>query len=233
MRLRRRFIWQWRHGPGSRRQPVRSPSGPGEWRARGGAAGALAPPGDWLILDGYLKPFAAARHVHYGAQAALDWRGGGGDWRAIEALRLDTYGEALAYCGNRAPGTAIQAQFSLAYGLAWALVHGGLGPDAYTAAALQDRAVCRLEALTEIAADDAAYRPGSRGARLIVTTSEGDRVVVVDRVAGDPDRPMTADQVHVKFLTYAAPGLGPRAEHIAGAILDAPLDAPIGKCVAA
>ena len=46
--------------------------------------------------------------------------------------------------------SAIQAQFSLSFGLAWAAVHGGLGPDAYTVTALQDSDVCRLEALAEM-----------------------------------------------------------------------------------
>lgn len=36
--------------------------------------GALAAPGEWLILQGYLKRFAAVRHVHYGVTAALALR---------------------------------------------------------------------------------------------------------------------------------------------------------------
>ena len=98
--------------------------------------------------------------LEYGQDFGRLQRGRGGEWGAIETLRLATYGEALAYCGNRAPASAIQAQFSLSFGLAWAAVHGGLGPDAYTAAALRDRDVRRLEALADIRADDAAYPPG-------------------------------------------------------------------------
>ena len=37
----------------------------------------------------------------------------------------------MQYCGNRAPRTAIQAQFSLSYAIAAALVLGDLGPNAY------------------------------------------------------------------------------------------------------
>ncbi|MFP6749051.1 MAG: MmgE/PrpD family protein [Alphaproteobacteria bacterium] len=96
-----------------------------------GADKALAPAGEWFILQGYLKPYAAVRHVHYGAQAAIDWRRSQGqpDTTKIETLELHIYGEAITYCGNRAPRTPIQAQFSLAYGLAWALCQGDLGPD--------------------------------------------------------------------------------------------------------
>jgi len=215
---------------------ITSPDGAlDEWARRTGVAGvetpALAGPGEWLILEGYLKPFAAARHVHYGAQAVLDWRGRGGEWGAIETLRLATYEEALAYCGNRAPMSAIQAQFSLSFGLAWAAVHGGLGPDAYTVTALQDSDVCRLEALAEIGTDDAAYPPGQRGARLTVGTRDGEQTTTVDVVGGDPLQPMTASQVREKFLTYAAPALGPAAENLADAILQGPPDVPIAKCL--
>jgi hypothetical protein len=40
----------------------------------GGQGAALPGPGEWLLLQSYWKPFAAVRHVHYGAQAALRLR---------------------------------------------------------------------------------------------------------------------------------------------------------------
>ena len=47
----------------------------------------------------------------------------------IDAIKLKIYPEAVQYCGNRAPRTAIQAQFSLSYAIAAALVLGDLGPE--------------------------------------------------------------------------------------------------------
>ena len=73
----------------------------------------MAPAGAWLIEEGYLKPFAAVRHVHYGAAAALEWRRrmagevGGVAAGTIEAITLSIYEEGRTYCGNRAPVTAI------------------------------------------------------------------------------------------------------------------------------
>lgn len=75
---------------------------------------AMQDPGAWLILDGYLKPYPAVRHVHYGIVAAEAWHATSQDPTTIEAVTLHIYQEALTYCGNRAPQTAIQAQFSLA-----------------------------------------------------------------------------------------------------------------------
>ena len=92
----------------------------------------LCGPGTWVMMEGYLKPFAAVRHAHYGAQAALDLRPGiEGRIRDISAIELSIYAEALTYCGNRAPTKPIQAQFSLSYAIAAALKLGDLGPEAY------------------------------------------------------------------------------------------------------
>ena len=112
-----------------------------------------------------------------------------------------------------------------------AAVHGGLGSEAFTAAALRNRDVRRLEALVEIAADDAAYPHGKRGTRLTAGTKDGQQTIVVDGIAGDPQQPMTSDQVREKFLAYAAPAPGPAAGPIADAILNGPPDAPIGECL--
>ena len=135
---------------------------------------SLRPNGHWAILDGYLKPYAAVRHVHYGAAAAAEWRDQpGADTGAITGLGLHVYPEATVYCGNRDPQTAIQAQFSLSYGLAWMLVHGDLGPEAYAGEALSDREVRRLESLVELVADQDLHPNTDRGATLRVTTARG------------------------------------------------------------
>jgi 2-methylcitrate dehydratase PrpD len=193
---------------------------------------ALAPPGEWLIEQGYLKPFAAVRHVHYGATAAIEWRRRHGDIvpSDIQALTMAIYGEAITYCGNRAPATAIQAQFSLSYGLAWALVHGDLGPDAYEAQSLQDPAVRRLEAMVTIEEDAAFTCANKRAANLTVETATAKETIAVDGVAGDPDRPMTQDDIIAKFLRFAAPAIGTgRAESLAEAVLEKDRAAPLSS----
>ncbi|MEO5732545.1 MAG: MmgE/PrpD family protein, partial [Rubrivivax sp.] len=74
----------------------------------------IARAGEWLITETYLKAHAAVQHVHYGAAAAITLRPRLADRLAsISRIHLHTYAEALTYCGNRAPRTAIQAQFSL------------------------------------------------------------------------------------------------------------------------
>jgi 2-methylcitrate dehydratase PrpD len=120
------------------------------------APASRAPSGAWLIAEAYIKPFAGVRHAHYAAAAALALRAAiAGRLGDVSALRLETYAEALRYAGNRAPLRAIQAQFSLSWAVATALIQGDLGPAAYTDAALADPALRRLEGLVDLAEDAA------------------------------------------------------------------------------
>lgn len=129
-------------------------------------AGDWPATGEWLVLQSYWKPFAAVRHVHYGAQAALRLRAQVREAGAIDAIRLTIYPEALQYCGNRAPETVLAAQFSLSFGVAAALVHGDLSPAEFRAPRFADPAVRRLERLVEIVPDAQAFPGRTRGARL-------------------------------------------------------------------
>lgn len=196
-----------------------------------GSARPWCAPGEFLILQGYLKPFAGVRHVHYAVEAARAWRRAHGTQargtRGIRAIVLETYPEAITYCGNRAPRLPLQAQFSLSYATAHALLHGGLGPEAYRDEALDDPELQRLEALVELrAADRSGAHVDARGARLRVVDEDGEVACEVDRVAGDPGLPFDAAQVRDKALSYLAPVIGvAAAERLARFVLDAPLPA--------
>jgi 2-methylcitrate dehydratase PrpD len=189
---------------------------------------ALTSPGTWLVLQGYFKPFAAVRHVHYGAQAALSWRKAfDTQTQSITAIRLQTYPEAVIYCGNRAPVNAIQAQFSLTYGLAHALVRGSLGPMAYDLDTLADDEIRRLESLVVV--EDTDRFSTGRGAHLTITRDGAETSIEIDRVDGDPDQPMATADVIAKFERFAAPRLGAaNAAALANRIVYAPLDQSLG-----
>ncbi len=191
--------------------------------------GSFHGPGTRLLLDGYLKPYPAVRHVHYGALAAQRWHAAGhAAPAAITAITLRVYQEALTYCGNRAPSTAIQAQFSLSYGAAFALANGRLDPAAYGAASLSDPLVTRLEAMMALEVDEARTVANRRGCTLRVRAGEREWEEDVDSVPGDPANPMTRSQILEKFLAYAGPVLGvAQASALAARLLDGPADAPL------
>jgi 2-methylcitrate dehydratase PrpD len=171
---------------------------------RATSPGSATPSGQWTILAGYLKPFAGVRHTHYGVEAALRLRKHREfSLERIEVIRLQAYEEAVQYCGNRAPRTAIQAQFSLSYAVAAALVLGDLGPNAYDD--IDDPIIKRLEQSVVVEADRNRLR---RGAQLTIDIGGKSLTESVDDVAGDPAMPMTEDQVVGKFRRYIEPILG-------------------------
>jgi 2-methylcitrate dehydratase PrpD len=185
------------------------------------APGTREPAGAWLIAEGYAKPYAGVRHAHYAAAAALALRPRlAGRLDCVTRIVVETYAEALAYAGNRAPASMIKAQFSLSWAVAAALVQGDLGPAAYTGAALADPRLRRLEALVELREDAAMTAAPRRAARVAIEAAGETLTEAVQGVAGDPDRPMTEAELVAKFVRFAAPLPGPRAAALARALLD-------------
>jgi 2-methylcitrate dehydratase PrpD len=194
---------------------------------RAATPASATPPGQWTILAGYLKPFAGVRHSHYGVEAALRLRRHRGfSLEQVEVVRLQTYAEAVQYCGNRAPRTAIQAQFSLSYAIAAALVLGDLGPNAYDD--VGDPTICRMEQRIVVEADQTRVR---RGAQLTIDCGGKSLTESVDDVAGDPAMPMSKDQVVGKFRRYVEPILGESyAESLVRFFLEGDAAQPARKC---
>lgn len=189
----------------------------------------IAPTGHWTILDGYLKPFAAVRHTHYGVEAALRLRRNPAfALENIRAIKLKIYPEAVQYCGIRAPRNAIQAQFSLAYAVAAALKLGDLGPEAYRD--VSDATLVRLERRVEVEADPSRVR---RGATLTLDLGGNSVSETVDDVVGDASRPMSRAEAVAKFHRYAEPALGwQRAEAVAAFIVEGDGAKPARQCFA-
>lgn len=184
---------------------------------------------EWSILRGYLKIYPVVKHVHYGIYAGSQWRAAheGIDTARISRVALKIYRNAMTYCGVTDPKTAIQAQFSLTWGLAWSLKHGTLTIDAFSPEGLTDGEVRRLERMIEVTADDELTAANKRGATLEVTCDGETKTYAVDGVPGDPDRPLTRAQIETKFISGALPVIGrPKAEAILGDVLDGALDAP-------
>ena len=189
-------------------------------------ASALNDTKDFYILEGYLKPYAAVRHVHYGVACAERWRrdNPGADPGEIEAIELQTYQEAATYCGNRRPKTPIQAQFSLTYGLAYALRTGKLTPDAYLPEALENEEQRELESRIRVTVSPDIR---DRGAVLRLRAVGRSLSYRVESISGDIDRPMSAGQVIAKAREYMTPVIGAeRSRRIIDAILNASPDEP-------
>jgi 2-methylcitrate dehydratase PrpD len=186
--------------------------------------------GEWTICEGYFKPFAGVRHTHYSVEAALRIRRHV-DFSVdkIRSVTIETYEEATRYCGNRAPRSTIQAQFSLSYAVASALVLGDLGPEAYATLGA-NTAIDHLEQLVVITVDPNRTR---RGAKLMIDIGTKRLSEEVDSVTGDPSSPMSGEEVIGKFRRYTEPMLGgPRAAALTALFLHADLRQPMRQWLA-
>ena len=183
-------------------------------------------PEEDLILDAYIKPYAAVRHVHYGAELARGAREElEGKTANITRIVLSIYPEAITYCGNRAPAVPIQAQFSLTFGVAAMLRFGVLDHSVYRAERFNDAELRRLEALVEVRVDRALELQGKRGASLLVSSGYNDIERDVRAIPGDASKPLSAEEVAAKFMRYAQVSVpNEKAFVFANAVLSAEVD---------
>lgn len=157
---------------------------------------------EFHILQAYFKPYAAVRHVHYGALAASHLRHAI-DVQQIQSISLQVYEEATIYCGNRAPQTPLQAQFSLSFGLAAMLRWGRLDPWVYREPQFQDAALRQLESCIQVAVEPEWTQQQQRAARVRIACNDGSvHVHEVKAVPGDVDMPFTEDALLAKFMSY-------------------------------
>jgi hypothetical protein len=182
---------------------------------------------DFEILSAYFKPYAAVRHVHYGAQAALGLRAQL-DVGQLDRIDLWVYQEALTYCGVRQPQTPLQAQFSLSFGVAAMLRWGHLNSTVYASPAFEDAGVHQLEKKVTIHVHGEWTQQQWRRAQLQLTLADG-RVLenTCTAVMGDADMPWREPDLIDKFITNGQGSLSPaRSLSRAQPILHAPAQAP-------
>lgn len=168
---------------------------------------------DFQVLQAYFKPYAAVRHVHYGALAAQTLR------RSVEVEKIDrlvlrVYEEATVYCGNRAPQTPLQAQFSLSFGIAAMLRWGRLDPWVYREPQFQDAQLRNLETKVEIQVNVTLTEQLERGANLSIYCSDGTQYEQdISTVPGDAAMPFSESELIAKFLDYCEGSLSREAAH--------------------
>src|SRR5690606_2399949 len=187
---------------------------------------AALPPEVRILHQGYLKPYPCTRHMHYGIEAASRWVARNGPLAApAERIHLRVYAEAMQYCPNRRPQQHIQAQFSLTYGLAYALMHGTFDPNAYRPETIGDPVLGAIEDSIEVSEHAELTAAGKRGCTLEIVHDGQRDVIEIDSIAGDTGKAMSTDEVVDKFVGLAGPVLDAEAAgRIAHSILHDPAD---------
>jgi 2-methylcitrate dehydratase PrpD len=159
-----------------------------------------------------VKNYAACGHTHAAIDAIREIRSAHSlSWSEVAKIHIGTYAKAIEVAGNTAPRTVFEAQFSLSYCVAVALVTGSARLDAFTPPRLADPVIRDVMSRIAISVDplaDAAY-PKQRAAIVEVETTDHCHLTYTAPTRkGDPDSPLTDIELFDKFHELVAPALG-------------------------
>lgn len=165
----------------------------------------------WRILELYFKPHPVCRWAQPSVEAALNLRRAHKvDPAAIEAIEIETFHEAVRLDQHR-PATTEEAQYSLPFPVAAALVRGRLAPTDISGEALRDPAILAMsDKIRLIEAKDLSARfPAERFARVRFRLKGGQTVSGDTTPArGDAGSPLPAAEILAKFHELADGPLG-------------------------
>jgi len=143
-------------------------------------------------------------------------------WRDVKRVKVATYKAGTDITNNPDPEGEYQAKFSLQYVIAHALVHGSVRLVAFAPERLLDPNVRAVLAKVEVTADPILSKgyPNQRAAQIEVELNDGKIHQHFQPFRkGDPEMPLTDDEVNDKFLELAMPVIGdPAARELLAAL---------------
>ena len=185
----------------------------------------------WRISEQYLKAYPVCRWAQPAIEAALELkRRHGFEANAIAEIAIESFSEAVALGSQCAmPHTTDEAQYSLAFPVAAALVFGNVGADEVGTMGLEDARVARLVAATtstEVAEFSDRF-PAERWARVRIALSDGHVLASPpSRDRGNPDNALSNEELRAKYRALATPVLGAeRASRLEHAVDSLAVDA--------
>ena len=165
----------------------------------------------WRIMEMYFKPYPVCRWAQPPITASLGLlKKHGIDGSQVTEIEVSTFHNAVRLA-TRTPKTTEEAQYSLPFPVAAAIVHGRVTAREVDGAGLTDPRVLKLARgmkLTEDLSLTAEF-PARRIARVALTTKDG-RVLRSEptEALGDPDRPLGSDGIIEKYRLTTEPVLG-------------------------
>ncbi len=177
---------------------------------------------EWTIERITAKPHPCCGHTFAAIDAMQAIIGAGVAPGEIERVAVGTYLAATEICENTDSATPYEAKFSLPFTVALAALNRPVTLDAFVAERLHDPELRAMMGRIEVALDgraEAAF-PAMRGARVAVTTRDGKVHRHHQKTRrGDPDLPLSDDEIGAKFHLQADPVIGAgAAAKIAGAL---------------
>lgn len=169
-----------------------------------------------------LRPYNACRYAHSGIDALHTM----GPLDHHDVKRITVWTHATAVDQEVEPTTPVSARLSTKFTIAHTVVHGPPLLD-LDAADLADETVLDLTRRTDVVEDPelTAMFPRKWACRVDVELASGEvRTEQVDTPKGEPDNPMSEDEVLEKFHRLATPAIGEqRTNEVAAQVAAGPL----------
>ncbi len=192
--------------------------------------------GSWAVDEVYLKPYPGGRHAHAPVDAVREILGDQPtDARTVRAVDVATYRAAIALTGSWPTRTSPLAELtqSTRYAIAAGVCDGIPGPERFERGRRHDPALLALARRIRLVEDPAATRryPKETVATVTITFRDGRTArSTVRHRWGDPERPMSVEEVRAKFLRSLAGR--PGADDVWEAWWSAPGDADVRHLLA-
>ena len=192
--------------------------------------------GSWAIDEVYFKPYPGGRHAHAPVDAVREILGDRPtDPRTIEEVEVATYRAAIALTGSAPTRSSPLAELtqSTRYAIAAGICDGTTGPERFELRRRHDPALLALSRRIRLVEDPAATRRYPEETLATVTLrfrrGRAERAIVRHRW-GDPERPMSVEEVRAKFLRSLGGRSG--AEAVWESWWSAPKDADVRDLLA-
>jgi len=165
----------------------------------------------WLIEEQYFKPFPVCRWAQPAVVASLALQKEHHfTVNDIAQLTIGSFHESVRLA-TREPQDTEQAQYSMPYPVAAALVHGTFGLGQIDESILFDEDVLALSRDIRLEEKDVynAQFPARRISDVTITLKDGRHFESGPvEATGDPETPLSFDQLNDKFTTYTVPVIG-------------------------
>lgn len=187
----------------------------------------------WRMTEQYLKPYPVCRWAQPAVVAALQlFQEHRLDHRQITDILITTFHESKRL-DTPAPVTTEQTQYSLPFPVAVALVHGGVTVQHIDGQGLRDADVLRLSHCVRMqeSKDYNNAFPAKRYSALTLTLTDGRQLHSgTVEAKGDPESPLTDEEVCRKYDNYAGQGLSMSSRQaLRTAIMDSGLSVPASR----
>ncbi len=164
--------------------------------------------GDTLAVEQvYRKEYAACRHAHPAIEAALRIKSQT-NISEIEKIEVLTYLQATEGHSYIEIPTVSAAKMSIPFSVAVALVTGSADMKAFSNESITNNTILELTKKVEVKEDTelTALNPQKRAAFVIVHTQHGDYSQRVDYPKGEPENPLSQEELENKFRGLAMHG---------------------------